>query len=44
VWLHHKLKINKGFVALWPCHFYILEKYLDAKEELGIFKYFTVQK
>jgi hypothetical protein len=34
---------NKGCVTLWPLPFYI-EKYLEAKEELWKFKYFTVPK
>ncbi len=34
---------NKGCVTMWPCHFYILKKYLKAKEEeLWKLKYFTI--
>jgi hypothetical protein len=38
-------KLNKGCVAVWPCHLHILKNIsLRQKEELWKLKYFTMQK
>jgi hypothetical protein len=42
--VQQRRKEKKGYVTLWPCHFYI-KTYLKAKEEeLWKLKYFTMQQ
>ncbi len=43
-WVKVDNKKNKGCATQWPCHIYIIKKYLKAKEELWKLKYCSMQK